>query len=150
MDYFYQLKRRLCNTFKPDCVRAPATGTSINACSSCLSIMADIQRVASWGVGRTAFGTRPHLFRALDDICLSLPVRYPLEGRLSILESCTELIDEYSTTIVDAVAHALTKPITGEADPAKIVCFQKAKRMYDAGYMSCHDSTAPIDGTLTD
>jgi hypothetical protein len=57
-------------------------------------------------------------------------------------------MDEYSGAIVDAIRLSLSKPAQGEADPAKIVCVNKAKRKNQTPTQLCPRdlcSTNPCD-----
>jgi len=123
---FYMLKRRLCEFVQPGCMPAPPT--EISTCDACRMLMDDIQRVTSWGVGRKNFGAKDHLWRVLDDICLTLSVRYPLHGRDTVLETCTDMMDEYSNAIVEALAGAIQRKVD---NPSLHVC-QKVTHLCDS------------------
>ncbi len=136
VDHFFTLKHRLCDqTVQRGCMGRPLTGNEMNPCVACSRLMTDIQRVASWGVGLNNFGTREHLYKALDDICLTIPIRYPLDRRDILFETCAELMDEHTASIVAVLSKTLlnaknpSKAGNEAFDPIQEICTKKTGSM---------------------
>jgi hypothetical protein len=120
VDHFYNIKRKLCNTIHAACV-IPEQGQKMSQCEACTVVMNDIERVFSWGVGRSNFASKELTFQVLDDICLHLPVRHPIKFHHRLLETCNDLIDDYSTSIVTVLNKAV-KERDQKLIPAKHIC----------------------------
>jgi len=120
-DNFFQLKKGLCEYAHPGCMSNVQDTSTISKCKACKLLMLDIERVTSWGIGRSNFGTSEHLYRVLDDICLTLAVRYPLKYRNQVLEVCADLLDEYGSDIVNTLQGALAKK---HNNPQHRICTQ--------------------------
>jgi len=129
-DNFYMKKRKLCNDVVPGCGdRFAKPNKEITTCEACKFLVDDIQRVTSWGVGRKNFGTSGHLYRVLDDICLSLTIRYPQKYRMRVLETCTDLMEDHSKSIVNAITESIKKKDAPSVQ--RRICYEKAQMCID-------------------
>jgi len=101
VDTFFQLKKKLCNAVEPGCV-GEYLEPKMDKCTACRRLMNDMERVVIWGVGRKDFASDKLLFRNVEqDFCLSISIRQPLKHYSLLAETCTELIDDYQTSMVD-------------------------------------------------
>jgi len=101
VDTFFQLKKKLCNAVEPGCVNEYLE-PKMDKCTACRRLMNDMDRVVYWGLGRNDFLSDKLLFRNVDqDFCLSISIRQPLKHFSLLSETCTELIDDYQTSMVD-------------------------------------------------
>jgi len=129
-DNFYLKKRKLCNEVAAGCGdRFPKPSKDITSCEACKYLVDDIERVTSWGVGRKNFGTPEHLYRVLDDICLSLTIRYPQKYRSRVLETCSDLMEDHTKNIVNAVIDSITKKDATSVQ--RRICYEKARLCVD-------------------